>query len=263
LLLSLTAVAAVPPVDWLAAAKKGDTRRVEAIIKAGAALEAKDEDGRTALMLAAQYGHAETVGLLLKSGANAGARDQRGWNAYMLALLSPSGGIIHTVHDKVLKLLPQPHFRLAVETRWAPGASFFSSCFMSPEDLARHMDRVKPEILVLEAFRDYNFTSGRGLLELVRTPAGADGVLSLLVEPGVACVQQADRLSMSIRVSLLRPPDQPPLLERTYGDGMKVGARGEMAANPAQYPGLYREWAKSQAGPIYWGAIEALMRAQP
>jgi len=30
-------------------------------------------------------------------------RDKRGWNAYMLALLSPSGGLIHTVHDKVLK----------------------------------------------------------------------------------------------------------------------------------------------------------------
>ncbi len=116
------------------------------------------------------------------------ARDKRGWNAYMLALLSPSGGIIHTVHDKVLKLLPQPHFRLAVEARWAPGASFFSSCFMRPEDLARHMDGVRPEALVLEAFRDYAFDSGRGLVELVQTPAGADAVLSLLVEPGVTCV---------------------------------------------------------------------------
>jgi hypothetical protein len=262
-LLSFASLAAVPPEDWLAAAKKGDTKRVQALLKAGAELEAKDRDGRTALMLAAQFGRADTVRLLLVQGAHADARDKRGWNAYMLALLSPSGGIIHTVHDNVLKLLPQPHLRLALEARWAPGASFFSSCFMRPDDLARHMDGVRPEALVLEAFRDYAFTSGRGLVELVQTPAGADAVLSLLVEPGVTCVQQSDRLSMLIHVSLLRPPDQPPLLERAYGGGMKTGMREQLAANPAQYPALYRAWAKSQAGPIYWGVIEALMRSQP
>ena len=172
-LLSFASLAAVPPEDWLAAAKKGDTKRVQALLKAGAELEAKDKDGRTALMLAAQFGRADTVRLLLVQGAHADARDKRGWNAYMLALLSPSGGIIHTVHDNVLKLLPQPHLRLALEARWAPGASFFSSCFMRPDDLARHMDGVRPEALVLEAFRDYAFTSGRGLVELVRAqPAG-------------------------------------------------------------------------------------------
>ena len=262
-LLSLVSLAAVPLEDWLAAAKKGDTTRVEALLKAGAELEAQDRDGRTALMLAAQYGRADTVRLLLAKGANAGARDKRGWNAYMLALFSPSGGIIHTVHDNVLKLLPQPHLRLALEARWAPGASFFSSCFMRPDELARHMDGLRPEALVVTALRDYASDSGRGLVVLVQPPADADAVLSLLGEPGGTCVQQSDRLSMLIHVSLLRPPDQPPLLERTYGDGMKVGARGEMAANPAQYPALFAAWAKSQAGPIYWSLLEALMRSQP
>jgi hypothetical protein len=263
ILLSFASLAAVAPEDWLAAAKTGDTKRVQALLKEGAELEAKDKDGHTALMLAAQYGHADTVRLLLAQGANPGARDKRGWNAYMLALLSPSGGIIHTVHDNVLKLLPQPHLRLAVEARWAPGASFFSSCFMRPEELARHMDRVRPEALVLEAIRDYAFNSGRGLLELVQTPAGADAVLSLLVEPGVTCVEQSDSLSMVIRVRLLRLPDESPLLERTYGGGMRTGMRGELAANPAQYPALYQAWAKPQAGPIYWSVMEALMRSQP
>jgi len=262
-LLAFASLAAVPPEDWLAAAKKGDTNRVEALLKAGAEIEAKDEDGRTALMLAAQYGRVDTVRLLLAKGAHADARDKRGWNAYMLALLSPSGGLIHTVHDKVLKLLPQPHLRLAAEARWAPGASFFSSCFMRPEELARHMDGVRPEGLVLQAFRDYAFNSGRGLVELVQAPAGADAVLSLLVEPGVTCVQQSDRLSMSIHVRLLRPPEESPLLERTYGSGVKTGMREQLAANPAQYPALYQAWAKSQAGPVYWSVIEALMRLQP
>ena len=262
-LLSLASLAAVPPGDWLAAAKKGDTNRVEALLKAGAELEAQDEDGRTALMLAAQYGRADTVRLLLAQGAHADARDKRGWNAYMLALLSPSGGLIHTVHDNVLKLLPQPHLRLAAEARWAPGASFFSSCFMRPEELARYMDGVRPDALVLEAFRDYAFNSGRGLVELVRTPGGADAALSLLAEPGVACVEQSDRLSMVIHVRLLRPPDESPLLERSYGGGIRMGMREELATNPAQYAALYQAWAKPQAGPIYWSVIEALMRSRP
>jgi ankyrin repeat protein len=143
-LLSFASLAAVPPDDWPAVAKKGDANRVEALLKSGAELEAKDQDGHTALMLAAQYGRADTVSLLLAKGARADARDRRGWIAYMLALLSPSGGVVHTIHDNVLKLLPQPHLRLAAETRWAPGASFFSSCFMRQDDLARHMNGVRP-----------------------------------------------------------------------------------------------------------------------
>jgi hypothetical protein len=67
---------------------------------------------------------------------------------------------------------------------------------------------------------------------------------------------------MLIHVSLLRPPDQPPLLERAYGGGMKMGMRGELAANPAQYPALYQAWAKSQASAIYWSVVEALMRSE-
>jgi hypothetical protein len=146
---------------------------------------------------------------------------------------------------------------------WAPGTSFFSSCFMRQDELARHMNGVRPETLVLEAFRDYTFNSGRGLLELVQTPPGADAVLSLLVEPGVACVQQSDRLSMSIHVRLLHLPDESPLLEKAYDGGMKTGMREELAANPAQYPALYQAWAKSLAGTVYWSIIEALMRSQP
>jgi hypothetical protein len=72
---------------------------------------------------------------------------------------------------------------------------------------------------------------------------------------------------MSIHVRLLHPPDQSPLLERAFGGGgmktgMKMGMREELAANPAQYPALFQAWAKSQAGPIYWSVLEALMRSQ-
>jgi len=50
-------------------------------------------------------------------------------------------------------------------------SSFFSSCFMRPDDLARHMNVVRPEALVVGALRDYAFDSGRGLVVLVQPPA--------------------------------------------------------------------------------------------
>src|SRR5438045_3625500 len=104
--LSVCGFAADPQPDLLDAAKKGRAKDVEALLAKGSDLEMKDKEGRTPLMLAAQYGRTATVQLLLGKGAKPDTRDTRGWNAYMLALLAPSGGVVHTTHDPVLRLLP-------------------------------------------------------------------------------------------------------------------------------------------------------------
>src|ERR1039458_5999350 len=108
-------LAADAPMNILKAAKKGKAKEIEALLAKGADLEARDREGRTPLMLAAQYGRTGAVRLLLDKGAKPGARDTHRWNAYMLALLAPSGGVVHTTHDAVIKLLPQPkRVRLAI-----------------------------------------------------------------------------------------------------------------------------------------------------
>src|ERR1039458_8229189 len=123
---ALTVLAADAPMDILEAAKKGNAKEIEALLAKGADLEARDKEGRTPLMLAAQYGRTATVRLLLDKGAKPGVRDSHGWNAYNLALLAPSDGMVHTRHDAVLKLLPQPkRFRLAVTASWTPGKALF------------------------------------------------------------------------------------------------------------------------------------------
>jgi hypothetical protein len=261
-LLAFSAFAADPAADLLAAAKKGKTAQVQALLDRGAGLEAKDRDGRTPLMLAAQYGRVGTVRLLLAKGARSGARDSRGWDAYMLALLSPAGGVVHTIHDEVLKLLPQPaRLRLAVDAQWSPGREIFSSCFLRPPELLQHIAGIRPDALVLGAFQNFAAASGRSLLDVVRAPAEANASLGLQVEPGATCVQSRDRLSLLIHARVLRAQESSPLFEKTFGLGVKTGLRGEMADNAAQYAPLYEAWAKSEAGPIYWAVLAALMQS--
>ena len=263
----------VPP-NLLEAAKKGDAKDVAALAAKGEDLEMKDKDGRTPLMLAAQYGHTSTVQLLLAKGAKADARDARGWNAYMLALLDPAGGIagVRRSRDKVLSLLPQPkRFRLQVNAGWSQGSAMFSSCFMRPAEMTAHVRGLRPDAMVVEAFQHYAVTSGRGLVAVVGADArgtaelatmepakDVDATLDLAVEPGASCVQGVDRMTMLIR-GQLSAGGGAPLFDRVFGAGVKTGMKTESAANANQHGPLYEAWAKSQAGPIYWAVVEALL----
>jgi hypothetical protein len=270
---SICGLAADPLPDLLDAARKGRAKDVEALLAKGADLEMKDKEGRTPLMLAAQYGRTATVKLLLEKGAKPDTRDPRGWNAYMLALLAPSGGVVHTTHDSVLRLLPQPkRFRLQVNAGWSPGKSIFSSCFMRPAEMAAHVRDIRPDALVIEALQRYAVTSGRDLVAIVRADARGtseksnlapatdiDATLELTVEPGASCVQGIDRMTLVIRGELTRAQDQKAILEKAFGTGVKTGMKTEGANNANQHAPLYAAWAKSQAGPIYWAAVEALL----
>jgi hypothetical protein len=275
LLAFVTGAADPSEAPLLEAARKGRKDQVEALLTKGAAIETADKEGRTPLLLAAQYGRTSTVQLLLSKGAKPDARDNRGWNAFMLALMAPSGGVVHTPHDSVLKLLPQPaRLRVAVDASWAPGTATFSSCFMRPEELEQHIRDIRPDFIVVEAFQRFGAASGRDLIAIVRTgvhgmaaienagpPDDADAILTLRVEPGVACLQQSDQLSLLIHARLVRKPDQSPVLEKDFGSGVKTGMRVELAANPNQHAPLYEAWAKSQAGPLYWSVLAALMQS--
>lgn len=260
-------------MDILEAARKGKAKEIEALLTKGADLEARDRDGRTPLMLAAQYGRTATVSLLLAKGAKADARDTHRWNAFMLALLAPSGRLLHNAHDAVLKLLPPPkRIRLAIIASWTPGNALFSSCFMRPEEMTQHIRQIHPDGMVIEALQHFAATSGRDLIAFVSadargnseiserpTPKDVDAVLTLQVEPGATCVQQVDQLSMQIQATLNGSENQTPLLEKTFGGGVKTGMRALAATNPNQHGPLYESWAKAQAAPLYWAILTALL----
>ena len=69
------------------ATKNADTETIVRLLDAGVNIEATNDSGYTALMLAAKYGHIETVELLLDRGANIEATDENETTALILAAL--------------------------------------------------------------------------------------------------------------------------------------------------------------------------------
>ena len=67
------------------AAWVGNVEKVNALIKAGEKVNAKDGKDKTPLMYAAEEGHSATVEALLKAGANVNAKDGKGNTALIYA----------------------------------------------------------------------------------------------------------------------------------------------------------------------------------
>ena len=86
------------------AAGNGHLGATEALLAAGASIEAADEAGRTALIWAAYTGKLETLELLLSKGAKADAHDL--WGATAVTTAAEKG------HDVVVERLQTgPGFR--------------------------------------------------------------------------------------------------------------------------------------------------------
>src|SRR5256884_459452 len=81
-------------------ASLGLTDGVEALLKKGAYVNAKDKTGWTALMGAARKGHSDTVRALLEKGAYANAKDNNGWTALMSAAASPRAEAVEALLEK-------------------------------------------------------------------------------------------------------------------------------------------------------------------
>jgi len=75
----------LPPPPLIKAVSKGDTATVRVLLAKGADVQARDANGRTALMYAAENGDPTIVQALLTNGADVNARDWQGWTALIYA----------------------------------------------------------------------------------------------------------------------------------------------------------------------------------
>ena len=95
--------------SFLSAAAAGDELAVNGFISAGINLNAKDENGDTALTAAAARGDAKILSALLRGGADVNARGRSNWTALLLALESERDEVAGT-------LITQPSLDLKSET---------------------------------------------------------------------------------------------------------------------------------------------------
>ena len=86
--------------ELVKAIEEGNKEEVEKLLKKGANIEAKDEYGKSALMLASSEGHKEIVELLLEKNANVNARDEHGSSALSKASVNGYKEIVELLIEK-------------------------------------------------------------------------------------------------------------------------------------------------------------------
>lgn len=84
-------------LQWQQAARRGDADALRALLAQGAAVDALDRHGQSALMLAARHGHLAAVQVLVAAGATLDITAKYGLSALMLAVVNG--------HDAVARAL--------------------------------------------------------------------------------------------------------------------------------------------------------------
>ncbi|MEQ1760016.1 MAG: ankyrin repeat domain-containing protein [Vicinamibacterales bacterium] len=85
--------------DWKAAASTGDTARLQELLESGADINARDDHGQTAVMIAARDGRTPTVRFLIEKGADLNATAKFNLSALMLAVINGRDAIVGILAD--------------------------------------------------------------------------------------------------------------------------------------------------------------------
>ena len=96
--MSFAAYISVADQRLLVAVKQGNVRHVQMLLEGGANVNAMNNNGNTALMLASSSGYADIVSLLIEAGADINIKAKDGHRALDFA---PNGQIKKMLHDDI------------------------------------------------------------------------------------------------------------------------------------------------------------------
>ena len=99
--------------EWKSAIRTGDVSQLDALVRAGADIDARDEHGQTGLMIAARDGHAPVVRWLVEHGADLNHTAKFHVSALMLAVING--------RDAIVGILVDAGADRAIEGSGAPG----------------------------------------------------------------------------------------------------------------------------------------------
>jgi ankyrin repeat protein len=83
--------------EWEQAARQGDLKTLGRLLAAGTDINARDQHGQTALMIAAQGGNPDVVTFLVEHGALLNHTAKFGLSALMLAVIGGHLGVVKTL----------------------------------------------------------------------------------------------------------------------------------------------------------------------
>ena len=92
--------------DWRLAVEAADLAAMDALLTAGADINARDQHGQTALMNAASDGQIEVVRLLADRGADLNHRAKYGLTAVMLAVVRGHTEVVRILVEAGADLMP-------------------------------------------------------------------------------------------------------------------------------------------------------------
>jgi ankyrin repeat protein len=166
----ISGAAATVDDQLMEASKRGDMRLVKTTLEKGAAVNAVDKGGATALIHAADRGHVKVVGLLLEKGADVNAKDKGGWTALMWAATGSSSR-----RTEMVKLLIAKGAE--VNAKDQTGATALMGC--------SRQGNLRAVKLLLEKGTDVNAKDREGASALIEASTnGHLDIVKLLLEKG-------------------------------------------------------------------------------